>query len=240
MAPGRKSPQVACASSCHATRQKAHAAYEAATAHHQVALNDMDAAVAAAHEAMVASSEAMVASSEARYAAEAAEAVDAESEGEEVWEWDEFSVGEIREEVNSMIIAVSMQVAGFADCAGCAMLAFRRADHLAAYEDESLQDQYSSDHLGCREFLDLWDRSRPFEDTGIEGRHMASASGLRRPSDCAERCARCAGSADGWLTLAGKREVIRAFQAGERARTVVSEQREWLFFGLGADPRPAI
>ena len=220
------------ASSCYATRQKAHAAYEAATAHHQVALNDMDAAAAAAHEAVVAPSE-------ARYPAEAAEAVDAESEGEEVWEWDEFSEGEIREEVNSMIIAVSMQVAGFADCAGCAMLAFRRADHLAVYEDESLQDEYSSYHLGCSEFLDHWDRSRPFEDTRIEGRHMASASGLRRPSDCAERCARCAGSADGWLTLAGKREVIRAFQAGERARTVVSEQREWLFLGLGADPRPA-
>ena len=85
----------------------------------------------------------------------------------------------------------------------------------------------------------LESRSRPFEDTRIEGRHMASASGLRRPSDCAERCARCAGSADGWLTLAGEREVIRAFQAGERARTVVREQWEWLFFGLGADPRPA-
>ena len=153
-----------------------------------------------------------------------------------MWEWDEFSEGEIREEVNSMILAVSMQVAGFADCAGCAMLAFRRADHLAVYEDESLQVEYSSYHLGCSEFLDHWDRSRPFEDTRIEGRHMASASGFRRPSDCAERCARCAGSADGWLTLAGKREVIRAFQAGERARTVVSEQREWLLVGLGADP----
>ena len=149
----------------------------------------------------------MVASSEARYAAEAAEAADAESEGEEVWEWDErVSEYEIHKEVNSMIVAVSMQVAGFADCAGCAMLAFRRADHLAVYEHESLQDEYSSYHLGCREFLDHWDRSRPFEDTGIEGRHMASASGLRRPSDCAERCARCAGSADGWLTLGLGRE----------------------------------
>ena len=179
--------------------------------------------------------------SEARAAAEAAEAIDAESEGEEVWEgWDPVDASRIREEVDSMILAVSMQVAGFADCAGCAMLAFRRADHLAVYEHESLQDEYSSYHLGCREFLDHGDRSQPFKDTRIEGRHMATASGLRRPSDCAERCARCAGSADGWLTLAGKREVIRAFQAGERARTVVSEQREWLFFGLGADPRPAI
>ena len=223
------------ASSCHATRQKAHAAYEAAYAHCPVANDHRDAAVAAAHKAMVASSE-------ARYAAEAAEAADAESEGEEVWEWDErVSEYEIHKEVNSMIVAVSMQVAGFADCAGCAMLAFRRADHLAVYEDESLRNKYSSYHLGCpcREAFDHWDRSRPFEDTRIEGRHMASASGFRRPSDCAERCARCAGSADGWLTLAGKREVIRAFQAGERARTVLREQREWLLLGLGADPRPA-
>ena len=222
------------ASSCHATRQKAHAAYEAAYAHCPVANDHWGAAVAAAHKAMVASSE-------ARYAAEAAEAVDAESEGEEVWEWDKFSEGEIREEVDSMILAVSMQVAGFAGCAGCAMLAFRRADHLAVYEDESLRNEYSSYHLGCpcREASDHWDRSRPFEDTRIEGRHMASASGFRRPSDCAERCPRCAGSANGWLTLAGKREVIRAFQAGERARTVLREQREWLLLGLGADPRPA-
>ena len=222
------------ASSCHATRQKAHAAYEAAYAHCPVANDHWGAAVAAAHKAMVASSE-------ARYAAEVAEAADAESEGEDVWEWDKFSEGEVREEVDSMILAVSMQVAGFAGCAGCAMLAFRRADHLAVYEDESLRNKYSSYHLGCpcREAFDHWDRSRPFEDTRIEGRHMASASGFRRPSDCAERCPRCAGSANGWLTLAGKREVIRAFQAGERARTVLREQREWLLLGLGADPRPA-
>ena len=147
----------------------------------QVAQDDMEAAVAVAHEAAAAESE-------AKAAAEAAEAVDAESEGEEVWEWDKFSKGEIREEVDSMILAVSMQVAGFADCAGCAMLAFRRARHLSVYEDESLRDQYSSYHLGCREFLDHWARSLPFEDVSIEGRHMASASGFRRPSDCA-RCA---------------------------------------------------
>ena len=61
-------------------QQKAHAAYEAATAHRQVAQDDMEAAVpvAVAHEAVAAASE-------ARAAAEAAGAVDAESEGEEVW-----------------------------------------------------------------------------------------------------------------------------------------------------------
>ena len=110
-------------------QQKAHAAYEAATAYHQVALNDMEAAVAVAYEAAAAASEARA----------AAEAVDAEFEGEEVWVgWDPVDASRIREEVDSMILAVSMQVAGFADCAGCAMLAFRRAVHLSVYEDESL------------------------------------------------------------------------------------------------------
>lgn len=35
--------------------------------------------------------------------------------------WDPVDASRIREEVDSMILAVSMQVADFADCAGCAM-----------------------------------------------------------------------------------------------------------------------
>ena len=102
------------------------------------------------------------------------------------------------------------------------MLALRQADKLSVYDDDF--DQYSSYHLGCREFLDLWVQSRPFEDTSIEGRHMAAACGFGRPDDCAVRCARCTGSVDNWLTLAGKQEIVKAFQAGERARIVVREQ----------------
>ena len=215
-------------------QQKAYAAYETAFANCHVAENDMEAAAAVAHEAVAAANEAIAAAREAGAAAEAVEAVDAESEGEADAESEGAADDCLFDIVNTMTLAVSMKGAGFADCAGCAMLALQRADYLSVYDDRV--DEYSSYHLGCSEFLDHWVRSRLFYDISIEARHMASASGFRRPSDCAERCARCAGSEDGWLTMAGKQEVIRAFQAGERARTVVREQGEWLLLGLGADP----
>ena len=76
------------------------------------------------------------------------------------------------------------------------------------------------------------EQSRPIEDTYIEGRHIAAASGLGPPSDCAKRCAQCTGSTDSWLTLSGTQELAKAFLAGEHARIIIREQRILPLLGL--------
>jgi len=168
----------------------------------------------------------------AEAAAEAANAVVSESEEDESdGEYHNPSLAEyhIHQLITTMVRAVSMHAAGFAECAGCALLAMRRADHLAVYEDEDQLNKYCSYGLYSSELHEWLEQSRPFEDcrhiTYVEGRHIAAASGLGPPSDCAKRCARCAGSTDSWLTLSGKQELAKAFLAGERARIIIREQQ---------------
>ena len=134
--------------------------------------------------------------------------------------------------ITTMVRAVSMHAAGFAECAGCALLALRRADHLAVYEGEDELNKYCSYGLYSSELHEWLELSRPIEDTYTEGRHIAAASGLGLPSDCAKRCAQCTGSTGSWLTFSGTQELAKAFLAGERARLLIREQRILPLLGL--------
>ena len=204
----------------------------------EVYANACAAAEAAKDEAMAAEASWMAAEAEAvaarRAAVEAQDAADVAnavvSESEEEYEYNPSLAGyDIWKLITTMVRAVSMHAAGFAECAGCALLALRRADHLAVYEGEDELNKYCSYGLYSSELHEWLEQSRPFEDcrhiTHVEGRHIAAASGLGPPSDCAKRCARCAGSTDSWLTVSGKQELAKAFLAGERARLIIREQQ---------------
>ena len=161
---------------------------------------------------------------EAQAAVDAANAV--VSESEEEYEYNPSLAGyDIWKLIRTMVDAVSMHAAGFAECAACALLAMRQADRLAVHEDDDQLNKYDSYGLYSSELHEWLEQSRPFEDTYVEGRHIAAASGLGPPSDCAKRCARCAGSTDSWLTVSGKQELAKAFLAGERARLIIREQQ---------------